>query len=418
MKKFVIIGNSAAGVSCVEAIREHDSESKITIVSNENYTSYCRCLISYYLAGDVPEERLVYRDDKFYKENNIELLLGKDVIGVNFEKRCVNFKDGSEIQYDKLLIASGSSPRMPDINGINKKQVYGFRTIKDVKGIIENLSATKSACILGGGLIGLKSAYGLHKHKVKIRVIVKSGQVLSQMLDKDSGDMIQRRIQEEGIEIITGQNVSEILGDKALKSVKLENGEVINCNLVVVGKGVVPNTSFLKGSDIKLDWGIPVNENLLTNIDDCFAAGDVAQGIDVTTAQQKVNALWPMAVEQGRVAGLNMAGVATKYDGSIGMNSIEFFGLPVISMGIVKPKDKAFQELVFKNEQQRIYKKLVIKDGIIFGAILLGRIENAGIYLKLIREKVDISKIKDSILYDVSYPKILNLIKKKEKVYV
>ncbi len=418
MKKFVIIGNSAAGIAAVEAIREHDRESKITVLSDENYTSYCRCLISYYLSGQITEDKLIYRAPEFYKNKNIELLLAKKVVRIDFKKKIVYLEDKTKVEFDSILIASGASPKMPEIKGIGKRDVSGFRTVEEAKDIITRLPVIKTACVLGGGLIGLKAAYGFHKRKIDVKVIVKSGQVLSQMLDKTAADMIQKRIQDNGIEIVTGQDVVEIIGNGDLRAVKLESGKAIGCETVIVGKGVSPNISFLKDSGISIDAGIVVNEKQLTNIDDCYAAGDVAQGYDITTEKKEVNALWPIAVEQGRIAGLNMAGVDTAYIGSIGMNSIEFFDVPVISIGIIKPKDTSLKEIILKDEAKSSYRKVVLKDDIIVGAILLGNVENAGIYLKLMKERINISGIRDDLLDRMSYAKIMDLIKDKEKIYV
>jgi nitrite reductase (NADH) large subunit len=163
MKQYLIIGNSAAGIAAVEAIRKLDKESKIIILSDENYPAYCRCLISYFLAKDIKEDKIIYRPESFYKENNVELQLNKKVIRIEPKNNRVTCEDKTRVSYDSLLIATGASPKFPETPGIKKRGVFGFRTLKDVKDIEGLVPVTKSACVLGGGLIGLKAAYALKK---------------------------------------------------------------------------------------------------------------------------------------------------------------------------------------------------------------------------------------------------------------
>ena len=416
-KNIVIIGNSAAGVSAVEGIRTKDRESKITIISDEQFLAYCRCLISNYLAGTIAEKDLVFRDKNFYSENKVELLLEKKAERIDTKKKKVYLEDKTVIPYDALLIAAGASPRMPkDLKGINKRGVFGFRTIKDTKEILTIASISHTSCVLGGGLVGLKAAYGLAKRKQDVKVIVKSNRILSQIADKQASELFLSRFSENGIEVMLNTDVSEIIGNGDLKAVKLDNGKVIGCSLVIVGKGVSPNTKLVLESDIKIDKGILVDEHQCTNINDVYAAGDVAETFDVATEKYENNALWPCAVEQGRVAGLNIAGENLQYAGSLGMNSIEFFGLPLISFGVF---DGEYETVSSLDKGKAIYRKLVFKNSRLIGALLAGNIHNSGLYLRLIKERSDISKIKDDLLdVNLNYAKIAELVKEEEKIYI
>jgi len=421
MKQFVIIGNSAAGIAAVEAIRQADRESKITVVSDEDYSSYCRCLISYYLAGDIKEDKIVYRPESFYKENNIELLLNKKVIRVDPKKNRVVLADKSQMGYDSLLIATGASSKFPELKGIKKEGVFGFRTLKDAKDIAGLLPVTKSACVLGGGLIGLKAAYALKKRKIDVKVIIKSRQVLSQVLDSEAAQLVQKKLEENGIEVILGQDVAEIISDEGeIKAVKLDSGKALGVSMVVVGKGVSPNKDLIKDTAIKVNEGIVSNNNLQTSIPNIYAAGDVAETFDITSGEFSINALWPLAVEQGRIAGANMAGGNLNYDGSLGMNSLEFFGLPTISLGLFRPKNpEGYEEMKMTADNGQVYKKLVLKDDRIVGAVLAGNINNSGLFLRLIREKIEVSSFKDKLFQEnFGYPDIMGLVKDKEQVYV
>ncbi|MDO8525669.1 MAG: FAD-dependent oxidoreductase [Candidatus Omnitrophota bacterium] len=423
MKHFIIIGNSAAGIAAVEAIRKIDKKSKISVISDEDYPSYCRCLISYYLAGDIKEDNVRYRPDSFYKDNDVRLVLNKKVIRVDPKKNTVSFMDKKEEGYDHLLIATGSSPKFPDIKGIKKTGVLGFRTMVDAKAIEALVPKAKTACILGGGLIGLKAAYALKKKGLGVKVIIKSNQVLSQVLDFDAAGFVRKRLEEHGIEILPGKDAAEIMGEGDVKAVRLDDGKIIDASLVLVCKGVSPNIDLVNGSGIKTGIGVVADENLTTNAANICAAGDVCETSDPILGRTAVNALWPVAVEQGRIAGANMAGGKVAYDGSVGMNSLEFFGLPTVSLGLHKVGDsKDCEEFKVSNPASSIYKKLILRANRLVGAVLVGDIRSSGLYLRLIRDKVDVSSFRDKLLEeDLHYPDIMNFIKDKkdkENMYV
>jgi NAD(P)H-nitrite reductase large subunit len=423
MRQFIIIGNSAAGIATVEAIRQRDKTSKILVFSDEDYPAYCRCLISYYLAGDIKEDKILYRAESFYKENNIELLLNKKVMRIDPKKNRIVCEDKTQFNYDALLIATGASPKFPkDLKGIKKRGVFGFRTIKDTKEIEGLLPVTKTTCVLGGGLIGLKAAYALSKRKIEVKVIVKSKQVLSQMLDFEAASLVQKKLQENGIEIILGQDAAEVIGNGDIRALKLDSGKAIGTSLIIVGKGVEPNIDLIKGTEIKFNEGIIANNFLQTNIRNIYTAGDVCESFDITLRKHTVNALWPVAIEQGKIAGCNMAGDNLNYDGSLGMNSIDFFGLPFISLGIYRTQagDSSFEELKLMDPKINLYKKLILKDNVLIGAILVGDIKQSGIFLRLIRERIEVLSLKDRLLQEnFGFPDIMDLIKEeKEKIYV
>lgn len=420
-KQYLIIGNSAAGIAAVEAIRSRDKASGITVVSDEGYPAYCRCLISYYLAGDVKEDKIFYRAVSFYKENNVELMLNKKVTRVDPKKNRVICEDKSQLNYDSLLIATGSHPRIPEIKGIKKKGVFGFRTIKDAKDIEGLLLCTDAVCVLGGGLVGLKVAYALKKRKIDVKVIVKSNQILSQMLDFPAARLVQKRLEESGIELIFGQDIAEVIGEGEIKAVKLDSGKALVCSLVIVGRGVGPNTDLVKDTEIKVNRGIIANSDLKTNIPNIFTAGDVSETFDLALGEFSVNALWTIAVGQGKIAGANMSGENINYAGSLAMNATEFFGLPVVSLGTHKIKEGSFdyEELMAEDKKTGFYKKVILKDNFVAGAILVGDIKNSGVLLRLIKERIDVSSFKEKLLQDnFGFPDIIDFVKDKEKIYV
>lgn len=410
--RYLIVGNCAAGVNAIEGIRRLDKDGEITVISDEDSLAYCRSLITDYVAGTCQKEDIVYREEGFYKENKVNLILGEKVSSIDVSKKEVILQKGNSLPYDKLLIATGASPKPLGIKGEEKYGVFGFRTLTDAEKIIK---VGEKAVVFGGGLIGLKAAYAMKKRGINVQVMVKSSRVLSQVVDTEAAQIIGRWLQENGISIRTGIAPQEILGNGEVEEVILDNGEKIPVKLVIIGKGVMCNTSVVKDSPIKTHWGILTDDFLQTNIEGIFAAGDVAETKDITTGNRTVNALWTAACEQGRIAGMNMVEMIKEYPGSIGANSADFFGLPFISVGFVRVKEKGYEELTISNPKKFKYKKVVVKGNRLVGFITINNIKNAGVYTALIRKKADISFIKDILLEDyLDYPKVDDLLEEKE----
>lgn len=415
---YVIVGGSAAGINAIEAIRSADKEGRITLISDEEFPLYSRCLITYFIAGKLTEDKLKYRSSDFYEKQRVNALLGVRAERLLPEERKLILDNGKELTYDKLLIATGASPKMLEVPGSDKQGILGLRTYRDAQLINDRLDKVNRVSILGGGLIGLRAAYSLHARNKEVKVIVKSNQVLSQMLDRGAANLIRKKIEGKGIQVMTGLAAVEFLGGKEVTGLVLDDGRRLECELVIVGKGVSPNLKLVKDTEIKTDYGIIVDDYLQTNLPNIYTAGDVAQAKDLITGQSAINALWPCAVAQGRVAGLNMAGKKLKYDGSLAMNSIEFFGLPVISMGITRPKEKEYEQLVKEDEKNFVYKKVVLKENKLQGMILVNRIEQAGVMGILMRKKVDVSSIKPMLLEDrFDFAKILPIIKEGKELF-
>ena len=408
---YVIIGGSAAGVTAVETIRKQDKKSSITLISDEEFPLYSRCLLTYLIARTIDEDRLYVKDKNFYKDNDIKTYLGKKAVSIDPKKKSVSLEGGTKVSYDKLLIATGATPKSVDVPGIDKKGVRTLRRIDDARTIINMLDKVKKVAVLGGGLIGLRDAYALRQREIGLAVVVKSPQVLSQMVDMDAAKIIASLLEKNGIKIMTGVAAKEIIGDKSVEGILLDNGERLACQLVIIGKGVKPNTELASTCGLKVEDGIVVNEFLQTSDKDIFAAGDVAETYDIARESKRINALWPCAIEQGEVAALNMLGKKKAYDGSLSMNSIDFFGLASISMGITRPKEEKKYEIISRTGEN-LYKKFILKDNKIVGMVLVGDIRSAGIVSALIKNKIDVSSIKDILLDDnFDYAKIMPLVK-------
>lgn len=410
--KYLIIGGSAAGVACAETLRKHDKKSEIAVISDEVFPLYSRCLLTYLLAGSIDESKLYFKDKTFYEDNNIKFYLCKKAISIDRNEKSVTLKDRTKISYDKLLLATGASPKLVDVPGIDKKGVFTVRKIDDARSIMKMLNRVERIVVLGGGLIGLRDAYALRQRGKGVAVIVKSPQVLSQMVDKQAASIIASRLEKNGIKIMTGLAAKEIIGKEFVEGILLDNGEKIKCQMVIIGKGVKANTELAVSSGLKVEEGIVVDDFLRTSDENIFAAGDCAQTYDIARQELRINALWPCAVEQGECAALNMLDKKIKYDGSLSMNSVDFFGLASISMGVTKPKEEKDYEII-SQVKDNIYKKFVLKENVIVGMVLVGDIKPAGIINILIKNRIDVSSIKHLLLDDnFDYAKIMPLVAK------
>lgn len=414
---YLIIGNSAAGLSAAASIRKNDKNGTISIISSEEYANYSKPLITYYLAGKVSLEKIYFKNESFYKDNNFKLILGSKVDFLDEKQMLVGLSASNQISYKKLLISSGGKPIIPKIRVVedqNKlvgrkdhenysdiKGVFTLTTLEDAiklkKYIDEN--NLKSATILGGGLIGLKTAEAMLELELQITIIELSDRVLAASFDKNASEIIENKIEENSGSIFTNTTVDEIIvtGGK-LASVVLRNGKKLATNLLIIAVGVKPNVEFIKNQSIKLNNGIVVDDYLKTSMDNIYAAGDVAVSRDRLSNEQKNIAIWPLAIRQGGIAGMNMSGEKVKYQGGFFMNSVEILGIPSISIGL-NNLDEAAGVKIFSqfNPERGIYRKVTIKDNKVVGIILVGSIERAGIYCGLISNEIDISSVAANI---------------------
>ncbi|MCX6640449.1 MAG: FAD-dependent oxidoreductase [bacterium] len=394
----VIIGNSAAGIGAAEAIRQIDKEAPLTIISDESESAYSRALISYELAGWIGKGNLDLRPREFYQEKNIAAHLGKRAIKIDAGKKQVHLNDGSRVDYDRLLIATGGSPQQMGVPGEDKKGIFGFRNYRDLLNIYDAIITAEHGVVLGGGCIGLQAASGLHHHGVKTSIAIASAHLLSQVADAECGDIYQRLFESNGIAIKTSMKPVEFRGVGQVGSIGFDDGSEMPAQIVISGKGVKPNTELAEGTKIKVDRGIIVDDRMCTAEPDVFAAGDVAVTQDCVTCESTVNAVWPCAYEQGRTAGFNMAGRDRVYDGSMRMNAAEFFRVPLISIGVVKPQGDGYEVHSYLDKSRMVYWKMVFKGKLLVGAVLVGRVERAGVLANLMRKHIDVSSIKGELL--------------------
>lgn len=380
---YVIIGNSAAAIGAVEAIRCQDDQGKITIIASEPYHTYSRPLISYLLCGKTDLQRMRYRPESFYSDRQVTPLLGKTVSAIDPATKTVTLTDARVIPYDKLLVATGSVPFIPPMQGLDQvEKKYTFMTLDDANALEEALTPKSRVLILGAGLIGLKCAEGISNKCAHITVVDLADRILPSILDERGSQIVREHIEKQGIQFSLQNSVASFENGTA----HLKNGESVPFDVLVIAVGVRPNTELVKNAGGKVNRGIVTDQYCLTCLPDVYAAGDCAESLDITTGSQRVLALLPNAYMQGECAGTNMAGGEKKYDHAIPMNAIGFFGLHIITAGCYEGEE-------YVDEKYGCYKKLVTKDGLLKGYILIGAIERAGIYTSLIRQKTPLDTI-------------------------
>ncbi len=417
MIDYIIIGNSAAGLAAAEGIRELDKRGKVMILSEEDFLNYSKPLITYLLEGVVSLDKIYFKDKKFYRDNNIDIKLNTKVESIDTDKMFIISTDSNEYKFRKLLIASGGRPIIPEIkvvytnacdgsqseNDKNIEGIFTLTTLKDsinIKTYIEK-NKIKKVSILGGGLIGLKSAEAFLQTGMSINIIELADRILAATFDEQASGIIEKRIKSKGSNIYKNNTIEEIyVTDGKISGYRLKNGRKIKCRLLIVAIGVIPNINFIKSGALKINRGIVVDNYMRTSTKNIYAAGDVAEGLDILLGENRNIAIWPLAVRQGAVAGINMAGGNKKYNGGFFMNSVEILQIPTISMGltnIVEEREKNIEVLKDFNPEKNTYKKVVIRDNRVVGIIMVGNIERAGIYAGLIRNEIDISSVKDNI---------------------
>jgi len=381
--KYVIIGNSAAAVGAIEGIREIDKEGAITVISSEAHHTYSRPLISYLLQGKTDRERMKYRADSFYADNGCKTLFGKSVLSLDKDKKTVELDDGTKIPYDKLLVATGSSPFVPPMTGLETvSKRFSFMSLDDADALEKALFPEARILIVGAGLIGLKCAEGIKERVGKITVIDLAPRILSSILDEDGANMVQTHLEKQGVDFRLGVSAKNFSENKA----ELTSGETLEFDILVTAVGVRPNISLIKDAGGEVDRGILVDDNMQTSIPDVYAAGDCVVSRDISCGTKRILAILPNAYVGGFAAGTAMAGGIPTPQRAMPMNAIGFFGLHIITAG-------SYEGEVYEVKDAENYKKLFYSGDLLKGFILIGDVDKAGIYTSLIREKTPLSGI-------------------------
>jgi phenylglyoxylate dehydrogenase epsilon subunit len=397
--KYLIIGSSHAGLSAVDAIRVQDKENPLTLVSQENCLPYSPTILPYVLSGQTGSDRVFLRNEEALHTLTVSFRPGAKVIGVDAGKHQVTLASGERIGYEKLLLATGSEPNLPPVEGLQDISYHVLRTLEDATKLRTALEGAKSAAVLGGGLIGLHAAENLAARGIEVAVVEALPRLLAGYFDQDAGGLIRQAFLDKGVRVFTGERVTGAAKKGRGCLLTLASGKDVSADLLVIATGVRPRTDYLAGSGVKVEEGILVDERMRTSAEDIWAAGDVAQGGSFFDATSRLNAIVPNAVEQGRIAGMDMAEDPwlKPFTGNIPVTSYRFFSHRAFSVGMVGDGEGIEAEKVFLPDACK-YQKLVFKDDRLMGAQGINSGLDPGVMHQLIRRRVYLGEVKARFL--------------------
>jgi len=398
--KHVIVGAGPAGIIAAETLRRGDANAEIQIIGDEPEPPYSRMALPYLLEGNIGEDGTYLRKAKgHYDDLKIGYAQGR-AESVAPGDNALTLEGGDKVDYDRLLVASGARALGLPVSGMDLPGVHNCWTMADAREIAKLATEGSNVVLIGAGFIGCIILESLLKLAGKLSVVEMEDRMVSRMMDDTAGGMLKRWCEGKDVEVLTSSRVNAIEADSdgpGDKSVVLEDGRKLNAHLVVLAVGVAPNMEFLEGSGVATDDGILVDEHLATNVENIFAAGDVAQGPDFSTGGHMVHAIQPTAVEHGRIAALNMLGQSPVYKGSLIMNVLATAGLVSSSFGKwdgVKGGDSS----AATDEDNYKYLRLQFEDDRLIGALGIGMTEHVGVMRGLITNRTPLGEWKDKLL--------------------
>jgi len=389
MTDYLIVGNGAAGTHAAQAIRKEDGAGPITMVTDEDLPFYNRIRLNELISGDITEADLLAKKKEWYRDQDIDLRISTRVEGGDAKEKFLVTGDGEKLAYDELLLATGSHSFIPPIKGSEKKGVFSLRSVQDARDIASWAEKVETVVLIGGGLLGLETGKGLRKLGKEVTVVEFFPRLLPRQLDVDGAKRLQKIMEEMGFAFRLGAKTEEIGGEGTVTDVSLEGGETLAAQMVVISAGVRPNMELAEPLGLNHDKGIQVNERLQTNQPHIYAAGDVAEFNGMPYG------IWPAAMEQGKIAGANMAGGDTTYEGTTMANTLKVVGVDLASAGNIDV-DNELDARVLSDE--KVYKKIVLENDRIVGCIMLGDTKGFNDVTKAMSKKVDVSDVKDEIL--------------------
>jgi NAD(P)H-nitrite reductase large subunit len=405
---YVVVGASASGMNGAKTLRELQPDAEIILISKDEYV-YSRCILHHYISNHRDVEALNFTEKDYFEKYNIKWIKGVEVTKLQAKEHVLELSNNSRLNYDKLLIASGASSFIPPIENLREaNNVVGLRNLEDAKKIKETAKTVKNVVVLGAGLIGIDAITGLLDYGLNITLVEMNDRILGIQLDKYTAKKYEELFKEKGVNLKFGVKAEKFIIDKNNnpKELFLNTGEKVTCELVIVATGVRANIGFLNESGVEVDrFGLIIDEKGQTNIKDVYGAGDVTGR----------NPIWPTAVKEGIIAANNMAGDETLMTDFFGSkNTMNFLGLATMSLGIISPPDETYNEEIEIKDNN--YKKIIHKEGIIYGAVIQGDLSYAGVLTQLIKARINISKVKKPI-FQIDYADFFNMKENLEYTY-
>jgi nitrite reductase (NADH) large subunit len=390
MNRYVIVGCGAAGNAAAETIRKVDADSEIRMFTKEANYYYYRPALPDYLAGEKTLKGFTLHDGAWYEKNRIEVHLSNEVANIDPVSRTLTTKNGETFVYDRLLLATGGNATVPAVKGVENQGVFTLRTFADADIIRQRADTAKSLVLIGGGLLSLEAGHGLLKMGLHVTVIERNPRLLPRQMDPAGAQMLQRRMEEMGLVFELGEQTREITRQDGRLIVSLESGKSLEADMALLSAGVTPELTLAKNLGLTIGRGVQVDDRLRTAIANIYAAGDLIEH------RGRYYGSWPAAMAQGRVAGANMAGKETLYEGTVFTNKLKVAGIDLVSMGNI---DAAGKEkcLIATDDKQSVYRKLVVAENRLDGAILYGNIHGEKEIYGAIEAHKDVSSAKKVI---------------------
>lgn len=392
--KAVIIGNGLAGTMAAKTLRELDPQVEVVIFAEEKYPYYPRPNLIEYIAGKLPYERIFAFSEEWHVRQKIDIRLGTDVLKIHPRSQEVELDAGRRESYDVLLLANGASSFVPPIKGADRQGVFTLRTLDDAQSIIDYVREHPRVVIIGGGLLGLEIARAIRTRGAEVEVVEFFDRLLPRQLDPQGALLLKSQIESLGIRVRLGVATEEILGQKEITGIRLKGGAVIAAEMAVIAAGVRPNLALPRDAGLATDQGLVVDDRLRTSHPHVFAAGDGIQH------RGKVYGIIPAAFDQARTAAYNMLGQEKKYEGTIPANTLKVTGLYVTSLGLVNPEGQGYEEIRKFKTEEGIYKKVVLQDGALVGAVWMGTKKGANEIARAVMAKAKVSQWISTLLED------------------
>ena len=389
--KIIIIGAGPAGVIAAETVRSFDRQVELTMLTDEPYLPYSPpAMADHFIHGS---DLHLWRARDWPEQTGVDYRMGVKVAAIEPEAHGLQLFNGEALSYDQLLIASGAHLYAP-LAGADLPGIYNFKSLKAAEALVEKVRSgqASSALIVGAGFIGMEIALLLCELGVKVTQIEMLDQVMSAMLDAETASTALTLMRFHGVDVHLNTKAAAFVGNGQANGVRLESGEVLQADLLIAATGVMPNLDLLRGSGIAAKRGIVVDSQLRTNAPEVYAAGDCTETPDRLTGETFLHAIFPNAVEQGRVVGMNLAGYQVEYEGAERMNSLKHLGLPIMVAGD-KQGDKVLRE-----QNSKTLRTIYLRENRLVGFQLVGDIRAAGVLHALMTQKSDISSLEGHLL--------------------
>ena len=392
--RVIIVGNGLAGIISAKTLRELDKKVEIEVFAEEKYHYYPRPSLIEFLAGTIPFERMFAFPQEWYREQNINIHLGKPVTRIFPDSQEIEVAGGKKEKYESLLLANGSFSFIPPFKGTDKKGIFALRTLDDAFELLEYLKNHQRVVVIGGGLLGLEIARAMKSRGARVDVVEFFDRLLPRQLDIQGASLLKAQVENMGINVHLGLATEEILGQNDVRGLRFKGEREIEMDMAIVAAGVRSNIRLAKEAGLETDRGLVTDDYLQSSNPKIFGAGDVIQH------RGRVYGIIPSSFNQARVVASNILGKKEKYEGTVPSNTLKVAGLDLASVGLVNPEEGTSEEFRKEKKEEGIYKKVVIQKGVVVGAIWMGTKKGVNEISRIISQKINIEKHKISLLED------------------